>query len=72
MATQLLIFETAVPVSGGRHGGCSVVVRNYEFSRAVNSVPVVAAESPQAAAEYAIVFAGNADDLMPAVGGRPG
>jgi hypothetical protein len=67
MATQLLIYETAVPVSGGRHGKCSVEVRNYEFSRGVNSVPIVAAEFPQAAAEYAIVFAGNADEIMPAV-----
>jgi hypothetical protein len=67
MATQLLIYETAVPVSSGRHGKCSVEVKNYEFSRIVNSVPVVAAEFPQAAAEYDIVFAGNPDELMPVV-----
>jgi hypothetical protein len=67
MATQLLIYETAVPVSSARHGRCSVEVKNCEFSRNVNSVPVVAAEFPLAAAEYAIVFAGTADELMPAV-----
>jgi hypothetical protein len=67
MATQLLIYETAVPVSSARHGKCSVELKNCEFSRNVNSVPIVAAEFPQAAAEYAIVFAGTDDDLMPAV-----
>jgi hypothetical protein len=67
MATQLLIYETAVPVSSARHGKCSVEVKNYEFSRNVNSVPIVAAEFPLAAAEYAIVFAGSADEPMPAV-----
>jgi hypothetical protein len=67
MATQLLIYETAVPVSSARHGKCSVEVKNCEFSRHVNSVPIVAAEFPQAAAEYAIVFAGSDDELMPAV-----
>ena len=65
MATQLLIYETAVPVSAARHGKCSVEVRNYEFSRGINSVPGVAAEFPLAAAEYAIVFAGNSDEVMP-------
>jgi hypothetical protein len=67
MATQLLIYETAVPVSSARHGKCAVELKNCEFSRKVNSVPIVAAEFPLAAAEYAIVFAGTADELMPAV-----
>jgi hypothetical protein len=39
---------------------------NYGFSHSVNSVPLVAAEFPLAA-EYAIVFAGNADEVMPVV-----
>jgi hypothetical protein len=63
----MLLYETAVPVSSGRHGKCSVEVSNYTFSRNVNAVPLVAAEFPEAAAEYAIVFAGTADDLMPVV-----
>jgi len=67
MPTQLLIYETAVPVSSTRHGKCAVEVKDYEFTRTVNAVPIVAAEFPQAAAEYAIVFAGNADELMPVV-----
>jgi SapC len=68
MTTQLLIYETAVPVSSGRHGDSSVEVgANYSFARSVNSVPLMAVEFPNAAAEYAIVFAGAQDALMPAV-----
>jgi len=68
MATQLLIYETAVPVSSKRHAGASVDIgANYTFSRGVNSVPLMAVEFPQAAAEYAIVFAGTGEAVMPAV-----
>ena len=68
MATQLLIYETAVPVSSQRHGDASVEIgADYAFSRNVNSVPLMAVEFPQAAQEYAIVFAGTAEAVMPAV-----
>jgi SapC protein len=67
MSTQLLIYETAVPVSSGRHGKSSVEVTDYNFTRNVNAVPLVAAEFPEACAEYAIVFAGEGDNLMPVV-----
>jgi len=68
MATQLLIYETAVPVSSRRHGDASVEIgADYAFSRNVNSVPLMAVEFPQAAQEYAIVFAGTAEAVMPAV-----
>jgi hypothetical protein len=68
MPKQLLIYETVVPLSAGRHGGCSVEISaDYAFSGKVNSVPLMAVEFPHAAAEYAIVFAGNEGKLMPAV-----
>ena len=68
MSTQLLIYEQAVPVSHARHGNWSVEVgTDYGFSRAVNSVPLMAVEFPSAASEYAIVFAGSGDVVMPAV-----
>ncbi len=68
MTTQLLIYETAVPVSSGRHGKCSVEVGNhYAFTRKVNSIPLMAVEFPQASAEYAIVFAANGDAVVPVV-----
>jgi len=67
MPKQLLIYETAVPLSAARHGDCSVEVgATYDFSGGVNSVPLMAVEFPHAAGEYAIVFAGD-DSLIPAV-----
>jgi len=66
--TQLLIYETAVPVSSARHAGSSVDSGSgYAFTRKVNSVPLMAIEFPVAAGEYAIVFAGKDDVIMPSV-----
>lgn len=65
MATQLLIYENAAPVSSERHrdlwvrGGT-----DYSFSARLNSVPITAAEFGPAGTEYPIVFAGS-DDPMP-------
>jgi hypothetical protein len=68
VSAQLLIYESAVPVSRTRHENLSVQVGDdYSFSRTVNSVPLIAVEFPHAAAEYAIVFAGNETAVMPAV-----
>jgi hypothetical protein len=68
MASQLLIYESAVPVSAARHGDLLVEVgADYSFSKGVNSVPLMAVEFPQAAAEYAIVFSGTAEAFIPAV-----
>ena len=39
----------------------------YGFSGKVNSVPLMAVEFPLAATEYAVVFAGAGESLMPAV-----
>ena len=67
MATQLLIYETAVRATFQRHGQWSVEVGNdYSFSRNVNALPLTAVEFPRAAAEYAIVFADGAEVPMPA------
>ena len=68
MSTQLLIYETAVPVSSGRHAKASVEAgKGYGFARKINSVPLMAVEFPQAAADYAIVFASSGDALVPVV-----
>lgn len=68
MAKQLMIYESAVPVSNSRHGKWSVdVSTDFGFSRQVNSVPLTAVEFPAAAAEYAIIFAGTGDVVTPAV-----
>lgn len=68
MSTQLLIYETAVPVSSGRHAKASVEAgKGYGYARKINSVPLMAVEFPQAAADYAIVFASSGDALVPVV-----
>ena len=68
MTAQLLIYQTAVPVSKERHAGWSVEAGDdYGFCKSVNSVPLMAVEVPQAAAEYAIVFAGEGEQIMPVV-----
>jgi len=66
--TQLLIYKSAVPVSRARHGDCFMETSgNYAFTGEVNSVPLMAVEFPQAANEYAIVFAGPEGEITPAV-----
>jgi len=67
MTTQLLLYETVVPLSFGRHRDSSVeIAGNYAFSGKVNSVPLMAVEFPQSATDYAIVFAGTQENVMPA------
>ena len=68
MSNMLLIYKTATPVSRSRHSDCFVDMgADYAFSGEVNSVPLMAVEFPQAASEYAIVFAGNDGEILPAV-----
>lgn len=68
MAKQLLIYQSAVPVSRSRHTGSYVEGgADYAFSTGVNSVPLMAAEFARAMSEYAIVFAGPKGEILPAV-----
>lgn len=68
MTTQQLVYERAVPVTQERHGRWSVEAgADFGFSRHVNSMPLMAVEFPPAALEYAIVFAGTEEAVMPAV-----
>ena len=67
MAKQLLIYETAVPLSAARHGNVSLDAKaDYSFSAGINAVPLMAVEFILAATEYAIVFAAAGDDVIPA------
>jgi hypothetical protein len=68
MSKQLLIYETAVPVSAARHAGVSLAPSaDYAFSAGINAVPLMAVEFQRAAVEYAIVFTVTGDEVMPAV-----
>jgi hypothetical protein len=74
MAKQLLIYESAVPVSAARHANVSYEASdNYAFSAGVNAVPLMAVELLRASTEYAVVFAAVGDDVLPAavLGVRP-
>jgi hypothetical protein len=67
MTTQLLIYQSAVPVSAARHGKHVLEVGNdYGFARAVNSMPLTAVEILPTSREYPVVFAGNENGVMPA------
>ena len=64
MTKQLLIYETAVPLSAARHAQVSLDVSpNYAFSAGVNAVPLMAVELVRAATEYAVVFTAAGDDV---------
>jgi hypothetical protein len=66
MAKQLLIYQSAMPVSAGRHGKASFEPgRDFGFSAGINAVPLMAVEFIRAATEYAIVFAAAGDDVIP-------
>lgn len=68
MTKQLLIYETAVPITPARHGKHSVEVGgSYAFSAGVNAVPLMAVEILRAATEYAVVFTAVGDEVIPAV-----
>jgi len=68
MSKQLLIYESAVPVSATRHAQVSLApAADYAFSASVNAVPLMAVEFLNAATEYAIVFTMAGEDLIPAV-----
>jgi len=68
MASQVLIYESAVPVTAARHGNWSLdLVNDFSASKNVNSVPLMAVEFPNAASEYAIVFSGTREAVIPTV-----
>jgi SapC len=67
MTKQLLIYETAVPLSSNRHAKLSLDAKgDYSFSAGINAVPLMAVEFIRAATEYAIVFTVAGEDVIPA------
>jgi len=68
MNKQVLIYETAVPLTHERHGQWSVEVGDdYRFSGEVNSVPLMTVEFSRAAGEYPIVLSGADGSVVPVV-----
>lgn len=63
---QLLFYANAVPVTSDKHRDLSVKAGgDFGFSRLVNSVPLTAVEFRRATREYAVVFAGEGDAIIP-------
>lgn len=68
MSTQAIFYQEVIPVSAKRHAEAAVKTgTDYRFARKTNAVPVTAVEFASAAREYAIVFAGKEDAVMPMV-----
>ncbi len=68
MATQMLFYKNARPVTVKAHGDLSVRgTDGYGFASKVNSVPLTAIEFAAAAGHYPIVFAGTEEKVMPTV-----
>ena len=58
MTKQLLIYESARPISAAHHGKMSVeAVADYSFSAGINAVPLMGLEFIRAATEYANSYA---------------
>ncbi len=66
MSKHLLIYEKTVPVSSEKHRNWSVKTgEDYAFAKNTNAVPLTAVEFPAAAVEYAIVFTGTDEAVLP-------
>lgn len=64
---KLLIYEDVVPVTRQAHGNLSLKKgKTFEFARQTNAVPLVVAEFPQVAQDYAIVFTETSEGIVPA------
>jgi hypothetical protein len=65
---QLLIYQQIAPISKQNHVDLSVKLGNdYSFAKSINSAPLMAIEFPNAAADYAIVFAGADGEVIPVI-----
>jgi hypothetical protein len=62
----MLLYERAVPVNPRQHREVSIRTgSDYTFAKNVNSVPLMAVEFELSCPEYAIVFAGDGNAVMP-------
>jgi hypothetical protein len=72
---QLLIYDNLTPLTRQDHGNLSLrKLESFAFARQTNAVPLVVAEFPLAAIEYAIVFTDTEEGIVPAaiLGARNG
>lgn len=68
MTAQLLIYERATPITVANHKDTYVKAGDdYGFASKINAVPLMATEFIAAAKEFAVVFAGGEDKVMPTI-----
>ena len=68
MTKQLLFYADVAPVNKATHAELSVKTgTDYSFAKSVNSVPLTTVEIPPASKDYAVVFTGNEEQMMPTV-----
>lgn len=68
MAKQLMMYEKVTPLNKMQHKDLYLKANNdFGFAAQLNSVPLTAVEFSMAAAEYAIVFTGTEDAMMPCI-----
>lgn len=66
MTTQLLFYQDVVPLNAERHKDWHLkALKDYSFTDSVNSVPLMAVEFMNGSFDYPIVFAGDAEAVMP-------
>lgn len=66
MGKQVLIYEKATALSSDKHKNLCVKAGNdFGFAKDIHYVPLTVGEFPAASLDYAIVFAGQDDNLMP-------
>lgn len=62
------MYESVAPINATAHAEVSIKpITGLEFSRQINSIPVLATEFPAAAADMAIVFTGEGESMIPVV-----
>lgn len=72
MSDIIKMYASVSPINAGSHGDVSIKpATNLEFSRGINSIPIVAAEFPSAAQDMAIVFTGGDDAIVALTGVKP-
>jgi hypothetical protein len=68
MTKQLLFYEKVVPITKQSHGDLAIKPEGgLSFASETNSIPIMTVEFQLAAREYAIVFTGSGEAIMPAV-----
>lgn len=68
MTKQMLLYETVVPITLGRHGKWSIEKgKDFSYCRAINACPLMVSEFRAAAATLPLVFSRSDTGAVPAV-----